>query len=628
MGLFDKYKTAAALALPPEVSDLDRVLALPRRKQLVQVKDEKRVLDPSLQSMAQSLEERLAKKTSACKCGEKYKRACAKHLNPIQTWGLWEGAKHEGLLGPIGVGDGKTLLDLLMPMVMPNCRTAVLLVQPNLRHQLTEVDWGFYGEHWELPNLSLKGPKWGVPGRPWLHVVAFTELSSKLNSDILERINPDLIILDEAQNVKDPAAARTKRFLRFLESRPHVRVCAWSGTLTSRSLHDYAHLSRHALKKGSPCPLDKNEVFRWAQELDPNGGIPPPPGILTKELAKGGDLLKAWSARLLETSGVVASPEISSYQGSIYFSERKTTMPPEVGIPYAKLENEWVRPDGEELKTAIDKYRCASELSCGFYYRWKWPKEMVKEEQKKWFEARQKYNKEVRTKLATAKEFMDSPGLLDDAAQRWYGGYTADDPITKQPVRFPAKCKDGPLPVWNSVSWPEWEREKLSFKSRFARNLPETEPVWLSDWLVRDICEWGKNNVGIVWVEHTSLANALRKHGAFPVYTGGEESSALLAAERGTRTIVASIAAHGTGKNLQAFSKNLVITPPSGGDVWEQLIGRTCRPGQKEDSVSVEVYRHTPAVTGALDRAKDLAKYIQGTLGGRQKLLQATYLWD
>ncbi len=75
------------------------------------------------------------------------------------------------------------------------------------------------------------------------------------------------------------------------------------------------------------------------------------------------------------------------------------------------------------------------------------------------------------------------------------------------------------------------------------------------------------------------------------------------------------------------FSRNLVANMPSDGAVWEQLLGRTHRPGQAEDEVSVTVYRHTDEMAEALERAQRYAQYIQDTIKTRQKLLYATYLF-
>jgi hypothetical protein len=54
-----------------------------------------------------------------------------------------------------------TLLDLLSALVVPNVKSAVLLIPPNLKRQLLDVDWEFYGQHWLLPNLA--GGRWFYP---------------------------------------------------------------------------------------------------------------------------------------------------------------------------------------------------------------------------------------------------------------------------------------------------------------------------------------------------------------------------------------------------------------------------------------------------------------------------------
>src|SRR5690606_1265014 len=127
----------------------------------------------------------------SCECVTKYKRKCCADLLPTQAWALHEIREVEGLLGPIGVGHGKTLLDLLAAMVLRKCSTAVLLLPPNLKSQLLDVDWHFYGQHWKLPNLA--GERWLVPERPTLHVVAFSELSGSRATDLLHRLRPDAV---------------------------------------------------------------------------------------------------------------------------------------------------------------------------------------------------------------------------------------------------------------------------------------------------------------------------------------------------------------------------------------------------------------------------------------------------
>jgi hypothetical protein len=90
----------------------------------------------------------------------------------------------------------------------------------------------------------------------------------------------------------------------------------------------------------------------------------------------------------------------------------------------------------------------------------------------------------------------------------------------------------------------------------------------------------------------------------------------------GKRSIVASIKAHGTGKNLQMFSRNLIANPPSNGAEYEQLIGRTHRYGQQSD-VTVEIYQHTPELREAFEAAMEHATYVHQTTGALQRLIFA-----
>jgi hypothetical protein len=56
--------------------------------------------------------------------------------------------------------------------------------------------------------------------------------------------------------------------MRFLADHPGCRFAALSGTLMSRSLRDFAHLSKRALGDLSPAPHTGNVVEEWGLALD------------------------------------------------------------------------------------------------------------------------------------------------------------------------------------------------------------------------------------------------------------------------------------------------------------------------------------------------------------------------
>lgn len=587
--------------------DLRRVLALPRRP---------RPDDATLQALGQSWKNALGTGATTCECRTKYKRHCCANLLPVQAWALSEARDVGGVLGPVGVGHGKTLLDLLTPMVVPNCRTAVLLLPPNLKQQLLDVDWHFYGAHWKLPNLA--GGRWLVPGRPTLHVVAFSELSGSRATDLLHRLRPDVVVVDEAHSVRNRTAARTKRFLRYFNDNPSARLFAWSGTLTSRSLKDYAHLSNLALADGSPTPLHWPTVEEWAGHLDPSE-FRAPPGKLQ---VFGADARLGFAQRLVETAGVVSSGDTASCQASLVITERKIEAPKVVVEHLDALESTWTRPDGEELVDAMSVGRCARELSCGFYYRWRWPRKEPLPVIERWLAARKAWHKELREKLKLNRPHMDSPLLCAKAAIRWYKGYTHverdENGVEIERRVIPPRSTSGPLPVWPSLTWSEWEEVRDTAQ-------PETEAIWLDESLVEDCLAWLAEGPGILWYEFDGLARRItqraRESGQGVVHCGpGTDGNARVLALDGSESVVSSIRAHGTGKNLQQFARNLVANPPSSGSEWEQLLGRTHRQGQTADEVTVEVYRHTEPVRKAVEKARDLSEYIEETFGASQRL--------
>lgn len=585
--------------------DLARVLELPRRSRP----------GPEQIEQFRSRFKHLHKANPNCVCRSKFKRRCADSLLTLQAWGLAEIADHRGLLGAIPVGEGKTLLDLLGAMVLPECHVAVLLIPPNLREQLLNEDWEFYSQHWVLPNLA-NGTTF-IPGRPYLHVKGYSELSSAKNTNMLELIKPDLVIADEAQNLRNSNAARTKRFRRYFSAHPETRFCAWSGTLTTRSLKDFAHLSNLALKNGSPTPLDWSTIEEWAGALDPSDW-PTGIGALAKFCRAGEHVRDGYRRRFEETAGVISAPAAMNCGASLEIISRSVSTPSVIHDKLQALYNTWERPDGELLVSALDVHRCAKEISAGFYYHWIWPRNEPKPVQDQWKKVRKEWHAEMREKLKHSREFMDSPLLLTKAALRWHEGYTHVDHETSQRQVIPPHSRSGPLPVWDAETWPEW---------KVTRNTadPETEGVWIDEFLARDAAEFCRESPGIVWTEHDFFGRRVSALAAAPYYGPGVAASEDLIRERGERGIVSSIRAHGTGKNLQSFSRNLLANVPSDAATWEQVMGRSHRQGQIADTVEVHVYQHTPPVCEALVKAKQYAEYIEETLGGRQKLLAATY---
>jgi hypothetical protein len=598
--------------------DLERILALPYRPVPT---------EEGFEMMRREMTARLSNgraRGDGCLCHELNPAmydgtpgsACITDLRDIQAWYLYEAALVQGCLGPIAVGSGKTGIDILVAMVVPDCREAVLLLPNTLKPQFL-ADFRLWAQHFQVPNLGGGEPGAGpngeyVQGRPVLHVLKYSELSSPRFSQWFEA-RPDItvVIADEAQALKDRTAVRVGRFLDHFLNKPDTRFFCHTGSLTSRGIEDYSHLAALSLRECSPVPIEPSVVTAWGKALNPTrpGVEPAPPGALLRLCKPGETVYQGFARRFIETAGVVATFEGSLTGVELIVAEREPPpMPQEVKDALAMVRSKKTRPDGEKTDDALEAAMWAREVACGFFMYWNFPGIPPEEFAEpdglipRWYRARKAWNKEVRAALDGPRvPNMDSEGLLKEAARRHVAGYR------------------GLKTTWASKTWEAW--------SAIEKTVPhETKTKWLSDWLARDAAAWmleqeAKGKPGIVWVENPALGHLVAKAAGRPYYGRGDEAAIGIRAERGDRSVVASIKAHHRGRNLQAFSANLVMQPPADAGIWEQLIGRTHRSLQKASVVTVELYLHVTELESAFDIALGRAGYVKGTTLSDQKLL-------
>ncbi len=522
-------------------------------------------------------------------------------LRPIQSAALWEMDRVGGLLGPIGVGHGKELICALAGAAL-DAKCTVILGPTNLREHFKR-DWERYKLHFTLPEN--------------VHFVSYNDLSNaRLNVDahdnVLTRLKPDLIVANEAHKLRNRTASCTKRFLTYMKLNPGCRFVAVSGTMTNDSIKDYARLSEIALGRGSPLPSPSQYgvLSDWANALDvPKPGIEPAaPGALLRlmsdtiiqyhrgygrtptEIAR-----IAFQKRLVETQGVIAT-EAGAIGCSLMLTAIKPNVPQSVKSFLTQVEKTWAIPGGDTFDSALTLARVCRQVSCGFYYEWDWSGEPwygVKDQG--WLGARARWNKAVRHVLThCAKPGLDSPLFVARAAALGH-----------------------PLAGDANAAWGDWSCHK-------NKPMPETKTIWLDDFLVKEAELWGNANKGIIWYAHTCLGEAIATRLGVPLLEGGTDNLIAFATPQANPVLVCSIAAHGTGKNLQAWSKNLATSPPSNGTTWEQMIGRTHRPGQKADEVEFDILLPTHHSVAAFDAAVNDAHYQQMTTGAAQKLIYAS----
>lgn len=601
--------------------DLRRILAIPRRPAVD--------LDGSAMALAliEYMQKILFLGPKDCVCQSAYHRPCITRLKASQAWALFEASLVQGLLGALSVGSGKTILNILLPMVVRDCKHAVILIPPGLRQQLL-AEFRMLREHYKVPHLMLDGVHHKSnqpPGGPVLHVVPYSKFNRPESTAILGELNPDLIIADECHKIRNLTTATTSRVMRRFLEKKETRFCGYSGTITAKSIRDYAHIAAIALRENSPLPLDPSTVEEWAVALDPNP-LPAPAGALMA-LCEPGEtkVYEGFHRRLVETRGFVATTS-GSIDASINIMQRvPPPMPDRLKELLKEVRANEERPDGEQLVDILQITKCVRELACGFFYRWKFPHGEPESLIKEWFSRRKAWGKELREQLKNRQEHMDSPKLCANAAKRAYQG------------EFGGEAYVGDLPVWYADTWKPWAeiKDKVYHEQDIIwldRIKPEDRELYHkaytpgADYLAKDAAEWGLKHRGVIWYEHRALGERISEISGLPRHGGGLGAEERILAEKGDRSIVASIKSHGTGRDglQRLFNEQLITNPPSSGDIFEQVLGRLHRIGQEEDEVNTHVYRHVPEFAESIDKAICQAKYVAGTLGSNQKLLAAT----
>jgi len=516
-------------------------------------------------------------------------------LRDAQNQAIHDASAAKGGVYPIGVGWGKTLISQLIGVGMKAKRPLVLLPAP-CEAQFWR-DYQEYGKHFMV--------------HPNIQVLTYSKLQVVSGKDALKTIQPDLIIADEAHNLRNMRSARCQRVHRYLKSQheagnPVMFVCL-SGTLTSKSVNDYAHLTRWALRSNAPVPKDPNEALAWSMVID-SGTNPKPEEINhlaplirayypnqkpTQELAR-----QAFAERFTSTLGVVATRDSSAIGCSLIIPERKVVSPPIIVNALNHVSSTWSLPSGEqEFSDQMSMIGASKQIAQGFYYRWDWGQGRPDGADKEWMEMRKKWARAVREQVKREIEGLDSELLITNAC-RWS-------------IRHD-KLYPGLLPMV-AMAWKIWEPfHKIK--------PPPTVAVWMDDFLIQDAIKWAKEQAEpvIIWYGDTAVGARLSELG-IPTYGQGSEMP------RVAITCAASYNVHGTGKNLQAWRNQILLDPPASGQAWEQLLGRTHRQGQTADEVYFHYYTHTKEFTKAIESAKTSARYIESTTNMPQRLIYATW---
>jgi hypothetical protein len=476
----------------------------------------------------------------------------------------------------MGVGSGKTLAFLLVAAALEMRFPGVVA----RTYHLVKAGLDNTGRKAEIVAYLRD---WNVPPPQTIHFDAISPVSGK---NLLETLDPLVLLVDESHHFKNPHASRTARFRRWRKANPDRIVVCGTGSITKRSIKDYCHIVPWCLPTHPPVPTRIETVEEWADALDErlDMGSRCEAGVLLQwcdpaEVAEMGELRairRAYRRRLAETPGVVIySVPASTIGAELHITEHVQEAGPAVTDAFNSLRN-WVLPDGTEIVEALDMARHVRTMPLGYWLRWKYPAPEV------WLTKRKAYFSFVRAPMG--------------------GRYDSPDEVARA---FP-----------DAAEVTEWRAIRESYK-------PETVAQWIDGGAIAYAREWIAKSPGVVFCDNTAFSDALAHVAGVPFFgPGGLDVAGRSIEGFSGPACVASTRANGEGRNLQRWHRGLLMQPPPNNLQMQQNLGRWFRIGQKSTRVDVTVF------VGCAEHASNLRQCVadaqyatDGAMGDDSQLL-------
>lgn len=509
-------------------------------------------------------------------------------LRPLQNKAIQTCMDAGGGVLLLGCGVGKTLISFLLPVAM-KARNPLLLLPAAL---VTKTKAEFFSYE---ANFKIKLPE----------IMSYEKLSRRSAQKYLTELNPDLIIADEAHHLKSIDSTRTGRLGKYLVNNPGCKFVVMSGTLFNKSVADFAHLSDWALEEGSPVPNNHRdtEVFDLVLTGEANSYQY---RQFEPMMVWGNSARSAVYNRLNSAQGVVLTTD-EAVPSSLRLIKLQGKVPDELqkainqcfesGAMSQVLTDMDLDFDisainaSQHLWDDLDQFalRALGQMLSGCLYYWNWPDNEADDE---WLLARKEWRRAVRIIREMDIEDYDSPHIIE------------------------TDFYDLPQDIVDafSNSHDKWQTVK-------HRPAPPRDSVWVSDYMITYIANWVSEQTipYIIWVDSVELGDRLSECLNITYYGAGAEVPTV------AEPCIMSIRSHGTGKNLQAWSVNLVVSAIADPSTWEQMIARTHRNGQLADEVLVYVFSHS-IFGSSFGNAYKQAKVVSETTGQPQRIVYADKL--
>ena len=557
---------------------------------------------------------------------------------PEQVKAIMQYYEYGCLIAPMAVGGGKTLASVMIANIAYSVhgkRKILLMNPPHLVTQLSERELPFYRRHISI-NVPFHYLAGKTPGKRMLlaksnkagcYVVSYSLLSGRKGAELLDTVQPDLIIGDEIHKIASASTSARGRRFKAAVTKYLPRIVGLSGTLTKKSLKEYHFLVSKALRELSFIPRPTAIAEEWAKLLDSNASsldevpnnanIQPGPinplmhwarREFPNDVDKEGQTLYknnlvgfrlAFGKRLRTCPGVVASDGdalgVSLRISNLHITKEEK----ESSIGWQELERlvtqllaEWVAPNGDEIEHAMHLWKWRYELEgFGFYNNLFWPtpeKLAIRkgltiasatdllERSIAHHKLHQEYMKVLRHWITrNARKSLDTPFLI--ASSMYHHG-----------------SQEVGLPLYNAWS----EMKAAEFPGMIKR---DKSVVRVCDFRVRKIVEWAQqwhrdypNKGAIMWYCNNGVAEWLKESfeqaGLPTLYCPRGKAGLANIEDRSKKGMfaIASLQSYHEGLNLQYHHSAEFFAQWPRSSVWaEQGMGRVHRPGQAEDEARI-----------------------------------------
>jgi hypothetical protein len=492
-------------------------------------------------------------------------------LRPGQGIALHEVRECRGGVLGLPVGLGKTIVCYTLATLLGAKRP--LMIVPASLEDKTWADIGSYRGQWRMPR------------RPFV-IKTREELVAPSNAGFLDRYKPDLIVIDETDDMANASAGAPRILDRYRVSKTKEE-CVFvvlTGTLGRKSILDYWHLVWWALPDSAPLPRTRAEASVWAAAIDhrPRNPVRPSPGPLGEDI----DSARRWYLRrLLETPGVVIL-DGDTCKAPLHIDTRIARENRRMNEVFEQFNVEQQTPGGEQVSDPLSRWKLDGFLGCGLYKFFDPPPPT------KWVIRRRKFARFVRRRIADSTR---SARPLD----------------TERQVVIAYR---------DHVIVRKWLAVKKTFKAK-------TRTHWFSKSTIRSAVDWLRESdePGIIWCGSVDFAERLARESGLSYYGRKGRCATtgvgLHAAPEG-KSLIASWNANKKGFNLQAWTRMLVVMPPQSAKWIEQLIGRAHRSGQLK-RVLVTILITSGGTIDSFKAALAEAEFVRDTTGLTQKVLRA-----